>query len=341
MRPIRSGPGRRAAIGTLALAAAALAAWHWLGPYKSYDAESVVISIPRGESPSAVASRLRDAGVIRSALVFRSIARLRGHAASLQAGEYEFEGKLSPAQVLDTLVRGEVLLHKLTIPEGLSGQEVVERVAAMDLAEAGELEAAFRDPSAISGDDPEARNLEGYLFPDTYHFARGTPAPRILGTMVDRFKREFGPALRARARAMGMSLRQTVTLASLIEKETSVPGERARISAVFHNRLRLGMALQCDPTVIYALASAGLYNGSLTREDLAYTSPYNTYLNPGLPPGPIASPGAASLRAAVEPADSSDLYFVADGSGGHAFSTSLEDHLRAVARYRRLRKSGA
>jgi len=338
--PPSSTAGRRLALAGLAIVAAGLAAWQWLGPYKGYDAESVVIEIPRGEGPSVVASRLQQAGVIRSAWVFRAVTRLRGHAGSLQAGEYEFEGPLSPAEVIDALVRGEVLLHKLTIPEGLSGPEVIDRVVAMDLAPAAGLESAFRDTSPLAGLDDEARNLEGYLFPETYRFARGTPARRVLGEMVARFKREFGPALRARAKAMGMSLREVVTLASLIEKETSVPEERSRISAVFHNRLRLGMALQCDPTVIFALASAGLYDGSLTREDLAYDSPYNTYLNPGLPPGPIASPGAASLRAAGEPAETSDLYFVADGTGGHTFSTSLEDHLRAVARYRRLRKSG-
>ena len=336
-----AGSGRWALLAILAGAVVLLLFQRWLGPYKGYGSASIVISIPKGSSPGDVAARLTDAGVVRSSRGLRWLARLRGVSGSLKAGEYEFRGEIAPGAVLDRLVEGDVLLHRLTIPEGLSGPEVIRRVAALALAPAADLEKAYNDPSPVRDIDGGAENLEGYLFPDTYRFARGTSAGRIMEEMVDGFKRAFGPPLRRLAVERGMSVRQVVTLASLIEKETSVPVERARVSSVFHNRLRLGMALQCDPTVIYALATDGKYNGSLTRDDLEYASPYNTYLNAGLPPGPIASPGAAALRAAVEPAETLDLYFVADGSGGHTFSTSLADHLQAVTRYRQIRKSRA
>jgi UPF0755 protein len=299
------------------------------------------VVVPPGASPSAVATILGDARVIRSALHFRLLARLRDASGKLKAGEYLFDGPMTPSQVLDRLVRGDVLLHRVTIPEGLTGREILDRIARQRLATAADLEKAFRDPSSIREIDPDARDLEGYLFPETYRFAKGTPAPRILEQMASRFRQVYDARMRARAAEIGMTVRQVVTLASLVEKETSIPGERPLVSAVFHNRLRVGMPLQCDPTVIYALSEAGRYRGSLTTEDLAFASPYNTYVKGGLPPGPIASPGRASLDAALHPAESRALYFVADGTGGHHFSATLEEHARAVERYRRLSKRGA
>lgn len=311
------------------------------GPFKGYEGDAALVVVPRGSTPAQVATLLADAGIIRSRTLFQLEARLSGKAPSLQAGEYRFEGPLSSWTVLGIIASGEVLLHKLTIPEGLTGMEVISRVAGMGLAGKDDLLAAFRDPSPVHDIDPRAVDLEGYLFPDTYHFARPTPARQILGDMVARFRDELADGLAEQARRAGMSIHDMVTLASLIEKETSLPEERGRISAVFHNRLERRMPLQCDPTVIYALASDGRYNGSLTREDLQYVSPYNTYVNPGLPPGPIAAPGRAALEAAIQPDDAPDLYFVADGSGGHHFSRTLEEHLRAVEKYRRLQRSGA
>ncbi len=310
-------------------------------PYRGYDGASAIVIIPPGAGPASVAAAVGGAGVVRSALHFRLLARLAGVSRKLQAGEYLFDRPMTPAQVLERIVRGDVLLHRLTIPEGLDGGAIIVQIARARLAPAGDLERAFRDAAAVRIWDAEARDLEGYLFPDTYHFARGTAASRILEAMVGRFQDVFDASLRARAAEIGMTSRQVVTLASLIEKETSAPSERERISAVFHNRLRAGMPLQCDPTVIFALASAGRYRGDLSREDLSFDSPYNTYRNGGLPPGPIASPGRASLVAALYPAPVRDLYFVANGSGGHDFSVSLEDHMRAVAHYRRIRKGGA
>ncbi|MBI3449789.1 MAG: endolytic transglycosylase MltG [Acidobacteria bacterium] len=309
--------------------------------YAGYQGGSAIVVIPAGSSPASVASALGDARVIRSPLTFRWLARWHGVSSKLQAGEYLFDRPQTTSQVIDRLVRGDVLLHRVTIPEGLTGAEALARVAEARLASVRDLEAALRDPAAIRDLDPKAADLEGYLFPETYRFARGTPASRIVAEMVGRFKGAFDASMRARAGELGMTVRQAVTLASLIEKETSLPAERGLVSAVFHNRLRAGMLLQCDPTVIYALVSSGRYRGTLTTSDLSFASPYNTYVSPGLPPGPIASPGRASLEAALHPADSRARYFVADGSGGHHFSETLEEHARAVERWRRIVKRGA
>ena len=330
-----------AALAVLGAIAGARAWRSMTAPFKAYQGEAAVVTIVRGASLPEVARALRDAGIVRSAQLFSLGARVRGDAGRLQAGEYLFERPMSPWEVLDKILRGDVVLRSVTIPEGLSGPQVIERFARAGLATAVDLEAAFRDVSLVAGWDSEARDLEGYLFPETYRFARGTPARRIVGTMVGRFRLLLNEGLRERAARLGMTTREAVTLASLIERETSIASERPRISAVFHNRLRAGMPLQCDPTVIFALAAAGRASGELSSEDLAFVSPYNTYLNAGLPPGPIASPGRAAIEAAVSPAAVADLYFVADGTGGHRFSTSLAEHQRAVARYRRLRRGGA
>jgi UPF0755 protein len=333
----------RAVLGVLAVLGGAGAVGFAIlsTPAGAPPGESILVRIPRGSAPSQVAAILEEAGVIRSGTFFTLRARLTGASGRLQAGEYEFTGRVSPGDVLRRIAAGEVLLHRLTLPEGLAGPEVVDRIVGLDLAPREDLEAAFAEPGSVRDLDPEAVDLEGYLFPDTYHLPRPAPADRILGEMVARFRREMTEEFLSGARRLGLTVRQVVTLASLIEKETSIPAERRRISAVFHNRLRRGMPLQCDPTVIYALSADGRYRGRLSREDLRYDSPYNTYLVQGLPPGPIASPGRESLEAAIAPLDTGDLYFVADGTGGHHFSRSLDEHLRAVERYRRLLRRGA
>jgi UPF0755 protein len=197
-----------------------------------------------------------------------------------------------------------------------------------------ELLSAFRRTAPLAEIDPRAEDLEGYLFPETYHLPKGRSAESIANTLVERFKETTGPGYAEAAAAAGLTLREAVTLASLIEKETSRPEERGRISRVFHNRLRLGMRLQCDPTVIYALGRAGRPVARLSRADLEFDSPWNTYRATGLPPGPICSPGRASLEAAVRPAAGNDLYFVAAPGGGHTFSADLASHLLAVRRWR-------
>jgi UPF0755 protein len=237
--------------------------------------------------------------------------------------------------VIETVRSGKVLLHAVTIPEGLSIPETAQRLAeGIGGDEQLFLEAMSR-PDLVAELDPEAEDLEGYLFPDTYHFPRTVTEEEVVATMVRRFREVIGSGYPGDDVESALNLRQAVTLASLIEKETSIHGERNRISRVFHNRLRIGMKLQCDPTVIYALERDGREVGRLTYKDLEYPSPFNTYYAAGLPPGPIASPGRDSLMAAVQPSDGSEIYFVVSPEGGHRFSSRLEDHLKAVREYRR------
>jgi len=193
--------------------------------------------------------------------------------------------------------------------------------------------AAAKDASLVKELDPEAKDLEGYLFPETYALARHADPAKLIRAMVARFDHVFTPELRAAAQARGLTVRQAVTLASIVEKETAKADERPLVAAVYTTRLRIGMPLQCDPTVIYALAKAGRYDGNIHRADLAFDSPYNTYRYPGLPPGPIASPGRAALEAAVHPADAQYLYFVSRNDGSHEFARTLDEHNRNVQKY--------
>lgn len=303
-------------------------------PYQGFAAEAVVVEIPDGVSGSGAGEILARAGVIRSAWTFRWLVRLDGSAPRLRSGEYRFSGPRTLFAVRDTLLRGEVVRHRLTVPEGLTVTEVAALLEGEGWADAGSVRAAARRTEAIADLDPAASDLEGYLFPDTYEFARRTPVDQIVARMVGRFREVFTAARVGAARASGLSPREAVTLASLIEEETHIPSERALVGSVFRNRLRRGMLLQCDPTVAFALALNGRSRSPLTRADLRFESPYNTYLHAGLPPGPIASPGEAALRAAIEPYASDYLYFVASGTGGHHFTRTLPEHLRAVRRYR-------
>ena len=238
------------------------------------------------------------------------------------------------------LARGDVFTRPVTFPEGLNIEEMAAVFERTGIGPA----AAFRDAASnvglIAGFDPEAATLEGYLFPETYPLSRHAGAPELIAAMVARFEHVFDADLRAPAAAAKMSPREVVTLASLIELETAQPAERPLVAAVFRNRLRLGMPLQCDPTVVYALMQAGRWRGTIRKVDLDIKSPYNTYRVPGLPPGPIASPGRASLEAALHPADVSYLYFVSRNDGTHAFATTLAEHNRNVALYQ-LHKGGA
>jgi UPF0755 protein len=296
--------------------------------------EGVVVILERGEPAATMIHRLARRGVIRSPRFVRIWLRLAGDADRLHAGEYRFDSPLTPLEVIEKLRSGKVLLHSVTIPEGLSLRETAARLAGGPFGEEDKFLQAMGSPDRIADLDPEAEDLEGYLFPDTYHFPRTVTEMEIVTAMVDRFREVTGESYAGEISGYDLSLRQAVTLASLIEKETSVPDERKRISQVFHNRLRLGMKLQCDPTVIYALRRDGLEVGRLTYKDLEYPSRWNTYHVSGLPPGPIANPGRESLWAAVHPVEGKELYFVAAPGGGHRFSTRLDDHLRAVREYR-------
>lgn len=332
-----------AVVAVLSLAALVGSALAWSELNRRYagwpgaaeGGEQVVVLLQPGESAGTMLRRLADQGVVRSPGLVRTWVRLAGDADRLRAGEYVFDRPVSPLEVIETLRSGKVLLHAVTIPEGLSMPETARRLADGTFGEERLFLETMGKPDLVSELDPEAEDLEGYLFPDTYHFPRTATEEEIVAAMIRRFREVVGNDYPGVEVETAMTLRKAVTLASLIEKETSLHGERNRISRVFHNRLRLGMKLQCDPTVTYALRRDGREVGRLTYKDLEYPSPFNTYHAAGLPPGPIASPGRDSLMAAVAPSEGPELYFVASPEGGHRFSNRLEDHLKAVREYRR------
>ncbi|MBA2354572.1 MAG: endolytic transglycosylase MltG [Acidobacteria bacterium] len=298
-------------------------------PYAGFTGEQFV-EVPPGESTIGIGRRLVAAGVVRDELTFRLAWRWSGGGRSLKAGEYRFMEAQPPAMVIDRLARGDVYLVPLTFPEGLTIEEMAQLFAQAGLGDARSFVTASRDAAAIKSLDPEADTLEGYLFPDTYHLPRHTDAAALVQRMTSRFLGVFDQQMQARAKATGLSVRQVVSLAALVEKETARGEERPKVAAVYHNRLKIGMPMQADPTVIYALKRAGQWNGNLTRAGLQVDSPYNTYRYPGLPPGPIASPGKASLEATLAPANVDSLYFVSRNDGSHVFASNLPDHNRNV-----------
>ena len=302
-------------------------------PYKGYTESEQFVDIPPGAGPASIGRRLVDAGVIRDTLGFRYELTRTGSGRRLQAGEYRFDRPMTIKEVVAKIVRGDVYLQPITFREGLTILDMAQLFESRGFGPAADFVSAASDGAAIHDVDPVARNLEGYLFPDTYAMPRHATAPQLVARMVDGFQKVLTPTLRAAADARGLSVRELVTLASIVEKETAKPEERPLVAAVYGNRLKIGMALQCDPTVIYALQRAGRYNGNLTRADLQWDSPYNTYRYPGLPPGPIAAPGQASLEAAAHPADVPYIYFVSRGDGSHAFATTLDEHNRNVLEF--------
>jgi len=318
------------------LACAALAGWLYIRarePYRGYSGAEQFVEIPPGVGTKAIGERLVAAGVLRDPMTYRIALWLSGNAKRLKAGEYRFDRPMTPAEVIDKLARGEVYVVNLTFPEGLTIAEMAKVFESHGFGPASAFVDAATDATPIHALDPDAKDLEGYLFPETYALPRRTDAVRLVRLMVDRFTHVFTPALREAAEARGLSVRQAVTLASIVEKETARPDERPVVAAVYANRLRIGMGLQCDPTVIYALLRAGRYSGNLHKDDLSFDSPYNTYRYPGLPPGPIAAPGKRSLEAAVHPADADFLYFVSRNDGSHEFARTLDDHNRNVQKY--------
>jgi UPF0755 protein len=306
-------------------------------PYRGFAGDEVFVEIEPGMGVGAIANRLAAAGVIPDRWTFRFAARLGGDDRSLQAGEYRFAEAATPQQVLGKIRAGETYKRPVTFPEGLTIVEMSRLFETGGLGPAEDFIGAA-DPSLIESIDAGARSLEGYLFPDTYTMPRRAGAAGLVRAMVARFDRAFDAELRQAAAAAGLTLREAVTLASLIEKETGKPEERALVSSVYHNRLRIGMPLQCDPTVIYALMLAKRWNGNLRKVDLEMDSPYNTYRVRGLPPTPIASPGRAALEAAVRPAQSKYLYFVSRNDGSHVFASTLAEHNRNVNQYQKRRK---
>ena len=316
---------------------AAAGAYVWYSrlnrPFRGYSDTEKFVEIPSGAGSRAIGDRLIAAGVVRDPLTYRVALWRSGQARRLKAGEYRFDREMTPLEVLDKIARGDVFLLNLTFREGLSIGEMAQIFETNGFGPAKSFVAAAADGSLVHDVDPSARDLEGYLFPDTYALPRGADASRVVRAMVDRFEQVLTPEVRKAAEARGLTVRQLVTLASIVEKETAKPEERPLVAAVYSNRLRMGMGLQCDPTVIYALQRAGRYNGNLRRDDLQFDSPYNTYRYAGLPPGPIAAPGKGSLEAAAAPADVEFVYFVSRNDGSHEFARTLEEHNRNVHRW--------
>ena len=323
---------------TLLVVIAAAGGGGWLyrsvqTPFKGYADAETFVEIAPGSSTPTMGRLLAEAGVVQHPQIFRIAVWMRGAGRRLQAGEYRFDRAMTPAEVVDKIVRGDVFLKPVTFREGLTIRQMAAVFEEQGLGTKDAFIAAARKGSAIHGIDPEARDLEGYLFPDTYTLPRRVTAEQLVARMVARFEKALTPEVRQQAAARGLTVRQLVTLASLVEKETAKPAERPLVAAVYANRLKIGMGLQCDPTVIYALERAGRFDGNLTRADLQFDSPYNTYRYSGLPPGPIAAPGQASLEAAAQPADVPYLYFVSRNDGSHEFAATLDEHNRNVQRW--------
>ena len=301
--------------------------------HRGYRAAEQFVEIPQGASTPEIGRRLIDAGVVKDSWTFRAAVWWTGDGRNLKAGEYRFDRPVSAVDVVRKIARGDAYGRRVTFREGLTVMEMANVYESQQLGKAADFLTAARDVSAIRDLDPAAADLEGYLFPETYTLPRGVPAARLVRSMTDRFRAVFTDEMRKRAEAQGMTVRQAVTLASLVEKETAQGEERPIVAAVYRNRMKMGMGMQADPTVVYALQKAGRYDGNIRREDLAFDSPYNTYKYPGLPPGPIASPGKASLEAALAPADVPYIYFVSRNDGTHVFSTTLNEHNRNVQKF--------
>lgn len=322
-----------AAGGVLATLAAALVAYATLLWRSPAFAPPLVVEVRRGEPFLALARRLADAGAIADARMFTLLARWRGDDRRVRSGEYELAGNATGPEVLTALVSGKQRLRMVTIPEGLTLEQIALLLEGAGFGPAERFRALASNQEFIARLALPAPHLEGYLFPDTYAFEGGASPEEIVTRMTARFREMLTPDLIQAAAERGLTVDQAVTLASIIEKEAAIAAERPTISAVFHNRLKRGMPLQSDPTVLYGVAGS---DGRIRSADLVRATPYNTYVIPGLPPGPIANPGRASIEAAVRPADGvTALYFVARNDRTHEFNDTLAAHNRAVNRWQR------
>lgn len=309
------------------IAGAAWLAWGLAIPV-SPPGQKFVLLRP-GFSTRRIAGELKSAGIIRNADAFILWHYLH-HGRSLKAGEYLFEKTANAVEVHKRLVRGDIYVHTVVIPEGFNIFEIAQAMQDAGLCPRQEfIDAAMNGSALISDLAPESTSLEGYLFPNTYEFTRTQTTNEMLAAMVKQFRQV------AREIGLNSDVHKTVTLASIIEKETSVPDETTMVASVYYNRLQKNMPLQADPSVIYAELLKGSYTGALHHPDMQFNSAYNTYIHPGLPPGPIANPGKTSLEAAMHPGTTDYIYFVSDGNGHHRFAQSLEEHNRNVAAYRK------
>ncbi len=329
-----------AILGLIAAVPAAMAgwsAWRLTRPYQGFAGAAKRVVIEPGSSAGQILAQLAREGVIEDARLARFYLVYFLRDPALKAGEYEFAGRESLREVLSKISRGDVMRHSITLVEGLTLEETAEQLSKAEFGDLDAFLSLMRSPELIADLDPEAQDLEGYLFPETYSFALGVSEREVVGKLVKTFRSRFDKqvAPRLAARAGAPSVRHIVILASIIEKEAQKEADRPLIAAVYENRLAQKIALMADPTVIFALKRLRVWNGNIRRSDLGVDSPYNTYKYPGLPPGPIASPGAASLAAAAAPADVPYLYFVSKNDGSHAFATTYAEHSANVERWQR------
>ncbi len=304
----------------------------FFAPVDSDATEVVSFEIGKGLDLATIAKRLEEQKLVNNWWSIYWIGRLKKLDQQVKAGEYRLTASLTPKEILEKFVKGDIVYHEVTIPEGTNSNEIAALLASTTLTTIEEVQQKYRDPLLLRQLMISSSTFEGYLFPDTYRFSKPDTAADMVQRMVEEGKKRFTPEMLDRANDLGLNLHQVLTLASIIEKETGTETERPLISSVFHNRLRLGMPLQSDPTVIYGIEN---FDGNLRREHLETPGPYNTYLNAGLPPTPIASPGLESIKAALYPADSAYLYFVGKGDGTHQFSETYKDHEAAVREYQK------
>jgi UPF0755 protein len=312
--------------------------FHALNQPVGGSSQARIVEIPKGASFNQIADRLGKENLIANEWFFRGIARLKGEDRKIIPGEYELHAGMQPTEILSKLVDGRIYYHSVTIPEGYTIEQIANLLAVKELTDRAEFLQLTRDPDMIHSLNLQVPTLEGYLFPDTYFFSRPTPPDVIIRTLVHRLWETFTPEFQARAKDIEMTVQEVLTLASVIEKETGLSQERPLVSGVFHNRLRKNIPLQSDPTVIYALKG---FDGNIRKKDLLVESPYNTYLVVGLPPGPIANPGEAAIRAALFPTPTDFVYFVSRNDGSHEFSSTLAEHKQAVEKYQRSRRKQA
>lgn len=330
---------RMAALVAAAAALCLVPLYLTIGPTHPFSRQTVIVQIPAGWSTRQIAGELRSAGLVRSSRGFQLWAVVTGQASALKAGEYRFGYAMSIPGIVGRIARGQVVLHPVTVPEGYTIRQIGELLAAKGFADPRRFEAAI-DAAAGQGAIPDAwlprrkpvlrELLEGYLFPDTYSLYRGISEAEIVRAMLSRFKTTFGPAFEARAAELGMAVANVLALASIIEKEARAPEERTVISGVFHNRLRIGMKLESCATVRYVMKDP---HAPITEREMAIDSPFNTYVYYGLPPGPICSPGLASIQAALYPGQVDYLYFVAKPDGTHAFARTFAEHQQNIRKY--------
>jgi UPF0755 protein len=328
----------------LLVVAAAVGAYLWISierPYRAFPADGVFVDLPHGASSRTVSRLLEQSGVVRNATAFEIYAR-RHPKRRLQAGEYFFDHPISGHDVFWQIADGHIYEQPFTVREGATMFDIARELEAGKFMGASDFLTAAKNPELIHDLAPNAKTLEGFLYPATYNLPRRPAGNELTAEMVKKFKEEWS-RIRSTAQiapANGLT-EHLVTLASLVERETPKAQERPLVAGIFENRLGKNMRLQCDPTVIYALEQDGQYKGTLTGADLKVDSPYNTYEHAGLPPGPIGNPGEESLRAAMTPTKTSFLYFVANTEGGHFFAATLEEHNRNVTKYRQLLKNPA